>query len=117
METKHTLGPWFVTKAKHGIDMGHRVIAVVGEDRGDRALIIHAAGGNDIQDDDNANLIAAASDLLNVARWARDAMRQTFDEVLQMFPEGGAVPSWMATLETTIADAEIAIAKAQGESA
>jgi hypothetical protein len=62
----------------------------------------------------NARLIAAAPDLLNVAQWARDAMRQAFDEMLQTIPEGGVVPPWMAILEMTIVDAENAIAKATG---
>lgn len=117
MTTKHTPGPWFCTKAKHGVDGGHYAIAVIGDDRGDRALVIHAAAGDDRQAEGNAQLFLAAPALLNVAQWARDAMRQAFDEVLESIPEGGVVPPWMATLETTIADAEHAIAKAKGEQA
>lgn len=109
MEHKHTSGPWRVcdpmsSDKTYGID-GTDGTAVVWFGS------THQEGIRRIED---ARLIAAAPDLLNVAQWARDAMRQAFDEVLQMFPEGGVVPPWMATLETTIADAEHAIAKATG---
>lgn len=64
MSAQHTPGPWLCTKAKHGVDAGHYVIATVADDRGDRCLIIHAEVGDDGQGDANARLIAAAPALL-----------------------------------------------------
>lgn len=63
MTTKHTPGLWAVTKAKHGVDMGHYFVALVAPDRNDRALVVHAERGDDVQGDANANLIAAAPEL------------------------------------------------------
>lgn len=64
MSASHTPGPWLCTKAKHGVDADHYVIASVADDRGDRCLIIHAEVGDDGQGDANARLIAAAPELL-----------------------------------------------------
>lgn len=103
MEHKHTTGPW-----------EHRNGRIFAADRENLTIAHVARAADGDYSPANGDVIAAAPELLNVAQWARDAMRQAFDEVLQMFPEGGVVPPWMATLETTIADAEHAIAKATG---
>jgi len=70
MTTNHTPGPWFCTKAKHGIDGSHYAIAVVGDDRGDRALVIHAAAGDDRQAESNAQLFLGAPELLAASETA-----------------------------------------------
>lgn len=62
MDTKHTPGPWSVSKSKHM--GGEHVVATLAEDRDDRALVVHAPHGNADQDDANAYLIAAAPELL-----------------------------------------------------
>lgn len=59
----NTPTPWILTKSKHGIPGDHKTIAVIGEDLGDRALIIHAESGLDGQDDANAALLFAAPDM------------------------------------------------------
>jgi hypothetical protein len=64
MTTKHTPGPWSVTKAKHGVEMSQYVVAMVAPDRNDRALVVHAEQGDDAQGDANARLIATAPELL-----------------------------------------------------
>lgn len=74
MTTKHTPGPWSVTKAKHGVDMSHYVVALATPDRNDRALVVHAEQGDDGQGDANARLIAAAPELLEALEWALRAM-------------------------------------------
>lgn len=73
---KHTQGPWLVTKNKHGT-CGH-LVAVVAEDRGDRALMIEAPDGDDSQAEANANLIVAAPDQ-NEALVEFDAAFAEFD--------------------------------------
>ncbi|MGE8688595.1 MAG: hypothetical protein ACN6PJ_15740 [Achromobacter sp.] len=77
MSAQHTPGPWLCTKAKHGVDAGHYVIATVADDRGDRCLIIHAEVGDDSQVEGNVNLVLAAQDLLAVAEaalWEDDGL-------------------------------------------
>lgn len=67
MSAQHTPGPWLCTKAKHGVDVGHYVIATVADDRGDRCLIIHAEVADDSQVEANAHLMTTAPDLLLAA--------------------------------------------------
>lgn len=120
MTTKHTPGPWFCTKAKHGIDAGHYAIAVIGEDRGDRALIIHAETGDDRQAEENARLFLAARALLAAlekraqvdAAYAQLAMsdveRDDHERLLQQIEQAE---------EAAKAAGRAAIAKAKGEQA
>jgi hypothetical protein len=124
MEAKHTPGPWFVSHREPSVCSIWRrdpkeLYENGGTVAGERPLATVWPGWTGPDETGfpvlaNARLMAAAPDLLNVARWARNAMREAFDGVLQTIPEGSAVPPWMATLETTIADAEHAITKATG---
>lgn len=107
MTTKHTPGPWVVTKAKHGVDMNHHIVALVAPDRDDRALVVHTPHGSDAQADANVRLIAAAPELLE----ALEAVVAEWDALYPFFPT-----------EAKIEDAEFsgfqmaraAIAKARG---
>jgi predicted kinase len=63
---------WICTKSKHGVDGGHTIIATVGIERGDRALVIHAAHAVDL--DAAALVMTAAPELLNCCRMALKKM-------------------------------------------
>lgn len=104
MSAQYTPGPWLCTKAKHGVDAGHYVIATVADDRGDRCLIIHAEVGDDSQVETNAHLMTTAPDLLLTAMRYLNAL-DTWDG------------SRKAERHTERMEAELraAVAKAKGE--
>lgn len=85
MTTKHTPGQWRITKAKAGVSMGDYVVAIVADERGDRALLIHAEQGSEAEGDANAYLIGAAPELLKALEeavdlaWIVDSHQVQFD--------------------------------------
>ena len=99
MNTKHTPGPWFVSKSKH--IGGEHVVAVLADDRGDRSLVVHAQHGDQDQDDANACLISAAPELLK----ALDLALEYWAHRQQRYRN--RLPAWVTV-------AQIAVTKATG---
>lgn len=104
MTAQHTPGPWFCTKAKHGIDGGHFQIATIGDSRGDRSLIIHAEAGDDAQTDANAHALLALPDLLRAATRYLNA--------LDVWDGSGKADRHIKRMEHEL---RAAVAKAKGE--
>ncbi|MCD0496901.1 hypothetical protein LP085_08590 [Achromobacter sp. MY14] len=104
MSAQHTPGPWLCTKAKHGVDADHYVIATLADDRGDRCLIIHAEVGDDSQVEANAHLLVGAPNLLQAA--------QRYLNALDTWDGSGKAERHTKRMEH---DLRAAVAKAKGE--
>ncbi|CUI86160.1 hypothetical protein [Achromobacter sp. 2789STDY5608621] len=110
MTTKHTPGQWRITKAKAGVSMGDYVVAIVADERGDRALLIHAEQGSEAEGDANAYLIGAAPELLKAGEEAAGSLSAAM-EIMTRLGYGRTANVMQAYHDALVA----AIAKAKGE--
>ncbi len=104
-KTKHTPGPWILTKEKHGIIEEFVIAGLSYGNANDQNYLILAENGDDSQQYSNALLVRAAPEMLEALKEAKTYINC---HVTQTIPRGGVLTGndMLKLLNNIIAKAE-----------